>query len=177
MLADMYANPFYFVLIDESTDRTMEKHLTVYVTYVSNEEKARAECCFVEMLPNGNADAKSIFDVITQFLDMNKVIAIAIDGASVITVYKTVGSGSSSQWLFSVHCTLVLDKRVGAAAVQGTGRPTMEDTFSIATASKGSEPSFFGVFDGHGGIAVAEMLKNDFWSTYKKRISGREKGL
>jgi serine/threonine protein phosphatase PrpC len=44
----------------------------------------------------------------------------------------------------------------GAFAVQGTGRPQMEDTYSIAIDSEGSEPSFFGVFDGHGGTAVAE---------------------
>ncbi|KAI5076113.1 hypothetical protein GOP47_0008178 [Adiantum capillus-veneris] len=86
----------------------------------------------------------------------------------------SVGDGSRSGWLFNVHCTLVLDKRVGAAAVQGTGRPIMEDTYSIALASKGSEPSFFGVFDGHGGIAVAEMLKNDFWSAYRKRLPGSD---
>eukprot|EP00250_Pteridium_aquilinum_P028211 c36774_g1_i1 orf=65-1144(+) len=81
---------------------------------------------------------------------------------------------TSSRWLFGINCTLVLEKRVGAAAMQGTGRPLMEDTYSIATASKASDPSFFGVFDGHGGIAVAEMLKNDFWSTYKKRLSGSD---
>jgi serine/threonine protein phosphatase PrpC len=34
----------------------------------------------------------------------------------------------------------------------------MEDTYSIAVDPKGSGPSFFGVFDGHGGIAVAEYV-------------------
>ncbi|KAH7422991.1 hypothetical protein KP509_12G034500 [Ceratopteris richardii] len=84
----------------------------------------------------------------------------------------SVGNQSKSRWAFGARCTLVLDRRIGAAAVQGTGRPTMEDTYSIDVASKGSDPSFFGVFDGHGGIAVAEMLKKEFWSTYKKCLSG-----
>ena len=48
--------------------------------------------------------------------------------------------------------------RIGAAAVQGTGRPTMEDTYNVVIDAKGSDPSFFGVFDGHGGIAVAEYV-------------------
>ena len=42
--------------------------------------------------------------------------------------------------------------------MQGTGRPSMEDTYNVAIDAKGSDPSFFGVFDGHGGIAVAEYV-------------------
>ena len=42
--------------------------------------------------------------------------------------------------------------------MQGTGRPTMEDTYNVVIDAKGSDPSFFGVFDGHGGIAVAEYV-------------------
>jgi serine/threonine protein phosphatase PrpC len=69
------------------------------------------------------------------------------------------------------RCTLLLDRSYGAFAVQGTGRPQMEDTYSIAIDSEGSEPSFFGVFDGHGGTAVAEMLKSSLWPIYKKKLS------
>ncbi|MCO5572265.1 hypothetical protein L7F22_026018 [Adiantum nelumboides] len=94
ILADICASLFYSVLIDESTDRTMEKHLIVYVTYLSNRGKGRAKCCFVESLPVDNADAKSIFDALTQFLEdiglnVNKLIAIATDGASVMTGNKS----------------------------------------------------------------------------------------
>ena len=42
--------------------------------------------------------------------------------------------------------------------MQGTGRPSMEDTYNVAIDAKGSDPSFFGVFDGHGGIAVADVF-------------------
>lgn len=69
------------------------------------------------------------------------------------------------------RCTLLLDRRYGALAVQGTGRAQMEDTYSIAVDSEGSGPSFFGVFDGHGGTAVAEMLKSSLWPIYKKQLS------
>jgi protein phosphatase 1K/protein phosphatase 1L len=44
----------------------------------------------------------------------------------------------------------------GAIATQGTGRRLMEDTYSIAVDPKGVDPAFFGVYDGHGGNAVAE---------------------
>ncbi|KAH9287982.1 hypothetical protein KI387_032099, partial [Taxus chinensis] len=68
-------------------------------------------------------------------------------------------------------CTLLLDRGYGAFTVKGTGRPSMEDTYSIEIDSKGSGESFFGVFDGHGGIAVAEMLKSSLWPIYKRKLS------
>ncbi|KAL3680341.1 hypothetical protein R1sor_023297 [Riccia sorocarpa] len=70
----------------------------------------------------------------------------------------------------SVRCAVVLTDRYGAVAVKGTGRPTMEDTVSVVVDSSGKEPSFFGVFDGHGGIAVAELLKDEFWPIYKRQL-------
>lgn len=89
-------------------------------------------------------------------------------------VFSATLKGPTSYRLLHINCTLVSEKRVGGAAVQGTGRPTMEDTYSIVIGSKRTDPSFFGVFDGHGGIAVAEMLKKDFWSSYKTRLSGSD---
>lgn len=50
----------------------------------------------------------------------------------------------------------LLLRSYGAVVVQGTDREVLEDTVSIAVDPKGVEPSFFGVFDGHGGAAVAE---------------------
>eukprot|EP00252_Welwitschia_mirabilis_P009112 TRINITY_DN2142_c0_g1_i4.p1 TRINITY_DN2142_c0_g1~~TRINITY_DN2142_c0_g1_i4.p1 ORF type:complete len:341 (+),score=79.22 TRINITY_DN2142_c0_g1_i4:111-1133(+) len=62
----------------------------------------------------------------------------------------------------------------GVSAVQGTGRPEMEDTYCIAVEPIDSEPAFFGVFDGHGGVAVAEMLKSQLWPVYKKKLIGTD---
>ncbi|KAL3679537.1 hypothetical protein R1sor_022493 [Riccia sorocarpa] len=68
----------------------------------------------------------------------------------------------------SVCCAVVLTDRDGAVAVTGTGRPTIEDTISVVVDSSGKkEPTFSGVFDGHGGTAVAELLKAQFWPVYK----------
>jgi protein phosphatase 1L len=57
---------------------------------------------------------------------------------------------------YSPYCALLLKERYGAIATQGTGRRLMEDTYSIAVDPKGVDPTFFGVYDGHGGNAVAE---------------------
>ncbi|MCO5594792.1 hypothetical protein L7F22_048826 [Adiantum nelumboides] len=70
MLADMCASPF------------------------NNKGKGCAKCYFVALLPIANANAKSIFDAMTQFLEdiglnVNKLIAIAIDGASMMIGHKT----------------------------------------------------------------------------------------
>lgn len=46
--------------------------------------------------------------------------------------------------------------RYAGAATQGTGRASMEDTYTITVDSTGKEPAFFGVYDGHGGNAVSE---------------------
>ncbi|MCO5576302.1 hypothetical protein L7F22_030113 [Adiantum nelumboides] len=94
MLADMCASPFYSVLIDESTDRTMEKHLIMYVLYVGNGGMGRARCSYVELLPVANANAKGIYDAVSKFLhdnglDIKKLIAIATHGASVMVGHKT----------------------------------------------------------------------------------------
>ncbi|KAJ7541803.1 hypothetical protein O6H91_10G077500 [Diphasiastrum complanatum] len=62
----------------------------------------------------------------------------------------------------------------GAATCQGTGRPDMEETYSAILSPRDSQPSFFGVFDGHGGIAVAEMLKTSLWPIYKENLSGSD---
>lgn len=51
-----------------------------------------------------------------------------------------------------------MDGRCAGAATQGTGRVSMEDTFTIEVDSTGKEPAFFGVYDGHGGNAVSEYI-------------------
>ncbi|KAG0585039.1 hypothetical protein KC19_3G252900 [Ceratodon purpureus] len=73
--------------------------------------------------------------------------------------------------LHSPSCALVLKERCAGAATQGTGRVNMEDTYTIELDSTGKEPAFFGVYDGHGGSAVSEMLKTTVWPIYKKKLS------
>eukprot|EP00244_Chara_vulgaris_P001816 TRINITY_DN1299_c0_g1_i1.p1 TRINITY_DN1299_c0_g1~~TRINITY_DN1299_c0_g1_i1.p1 ORF type:complete len:444 (-),score=73.03 TRINITY_DN1299_c0_g1_i1:409-1740(-) len=59
----------------------------------------------------------------------------------------------------------------GVCSARGTGRPTMEDTYAISVDTTGARPSFFGVYDGHGGAAVAGYLQNSFWGMYERILS------
>ncbi|XP_024380638.1 probable protein phosphatase 2C 45 isoform X2 [Physcomitrium patens] len=74
--------------------------------------------------------------------------------------------------LCSPCCALVLKERYAGAGIQGTGRVQMEDSFTIEVDSTGKDPAFFGVYDGHGGNAVSEMLQKSVWPIYKRKLSG-----
>ncbi|CAI5929594.1 unnamed protein product [Closterium sp. NIES-64] len=67
------------------------------------------------------------------------------------------------------QAALVKGKSYGVHKVKGSERPVMEDR--VATVVEGEKsPSFFAVFDGHGGAAVAEFLEKELWPAYKKAI-------
>ncbi|CAM6098958.1 unnamed protein product [Calypogeia fissa] len=73
------------------------------------------------------------------------------------------------------RCALKLQERsYSTSVVKGTERAVLEDTVSIFVDPKGVGPSFFGVFDGHGGTAVAKLLQSSFWPLYKKKLAGSD---
>ncbi|MCO5566512.1 hypothetical protein L7F22_020189 [Adiantum nelumboides] len=91
----MHACPFFSILIDESTYHTMEKHVIIYVLYISNGGKGSAKCKFVHLLLVETGDAKTMYDSIDVFmiesgLEVSKLTAIAIDGELVMVGHKTV---------------------------------------------------------------------------------------
>ncbi|CAI5463127.1 unnamed protein product [Closterium sp. Yama58-4] len=67
------------------------------------------------------------------------------------------------------QAALVKGKSYGAHKVKGSERPVMEDRVAAVVEGEKS-PSFFAVFDGHGGAAVAEFLEKELWPAYKKAI-------
>ncbi|MCO5547932.1 hypothetical protein L7F22_001387 [Adiantum nelumboides] len=76
----------YFSLsIDESTDRRLEKHLIVYVTYLSS--TGDVEVNFLQLLKIEKADGETIYNAIINLLgdlklDTPQFVAIATDGCS-----------------------------------------------------------------------------------------------
>ncbi|KAH7292058.1 hypothetical protein KP509_29G049800 [Ceratopteris richardii] len=112
LILDIRVSPFYSLLIDESTNRTIKKHLIIYVLYVTDAGKGPTKCAFVELLAVENANAKCIYEAINAFinenmLDICKLIAIATDGASVMIGHK-IGVLSRFQesmpHIMDVHC-------------------------------------------------------------------------
>ncbi|KAH7306532.1 hypothetical protein KP509_22G017300 [Ceratopteris richardii] len=112
VMSEIRSSPFYSLLIDESTDRSIKKHLIVYVLYLTNAGKGSTKSAFVELLPMESGNAKDIFETLCKFIEENfveleKLIAIVIDGASVMTGHKT-GVVSRFQEILprimGVHC-------------------------------------------------------------------------
>ena len=84
---EIRGSPFFSILIDESTDRTLEKHLIIYVLYLSEGGKGEPHCKFVRLLSVENARAEAIYNSINAFilesnLNLKKLVAFASDGAS-----------------------------------------------------------------------------------------------
>ncbi|KAH7439136.1 hypothetical protein KP509_04G046900 [Ceratopteris richardii] len=112
LMFEIRSSLFYSLLIDESTDRTIHKHLIIYILYITNWGKSHVKCDFVELLAVENGSAKCIYDVVTKFLsdnmlDMHKLIAIATDGASVMIGHKTgivVRFQESMPYIMGVDC-------------------------------------------------------------------------
>ena len=83
-------NPVYSILIDESTNRTCEPHLIVYVYYLTDVGSGSTCVQFVELMHLSRETGKIIFQSIKKLLeklgfDLLKLVAIATDGAACMT--------------------------------------------------------------------------------------------
>ena len=59
---------FFSILNDESTDRTLEKHLIIYVLYLSEGGKGEPHCKFVWLLPMENVKGEGIYNSMNEFI-------------------------------------------------------------------------------------------------------------
>ena len=102
---------FFGLMIDESTDISVQGHLVVFVTYL---EASLPITCFLDLLwiVDGKKDSKLIFDTLmnvvkTWGLDMKKCVGFGFDGAASMVGKK---SGVAAQlkkinpFLISIHC-------------------------------------------------------------------------
>ena len=83
-------SPVFSLLIDESTDRTCEPHLIVYVCYLTDGGSGSTCVQFVELMPLSRGTGEIMFQSIKELLerlgfDLLKLVAIATDGAACMT--------------------------------------------------------------------------------------------
>lgn len=84
---EIFQSPYYSLLFDESADRTMVQHFTVYITYLTNEGRGPCATKFIKLLQIMDGTSQSIYDDVTSLLaDMNlsmkKLVGFGSDGAT-----------------------------------------------------------------------------------------------
>ena len=90
LIEEIKSNPVYSILIDESTDRTCEPHLIMYVCYLTCAGSGSTSMQFVELMPLPQETGEVMFQCIKELLEklgfyLLKLVAIATDGAACIT--------------------------------------------------------------------------------------------
>ena len=102
-------SPTLGIMIDESTDLGMEKHLIVYINYL---DKAIAYTKFLTILKLSSADASVVYNSLVSYLkackiDPSKIFGFSSDGAAVMTG-KDSGVAtrllSDNPYMVSMHC-------------------------------------------------------------------------
>ena len=102
-------SPTLGIMIDESTDLGMEKHLIVYINYL---DKAIAYTKFLTILKLSSADASVVYNSLVSYLkackiDPSKIFGFSSDGAAVM-MGKDSGVAtrllSDNPYMVSMHC-------------------------------------------------------------------------
>ncbi|KAH7428641.1 hypothetical protein KP509_09G009900 [Ceratopteris richardii] len=66
---EMQKNPFYSLMVDESTNRGAEKHMVIYVSFLSNGGLGDCKTQFVKFIPVADGFAQTKFDVILKVVE------------------------------------------------------------------------------------------------------------
>jgi hypothetical protein len=90
LIHEVKRSSMYSILIDESTNRICEPHLIVYICYLTGEGFDLPCVQFVELMPLSRGTGEVMFECIKSLLvrlglDLQKLVAIATDGASCMT--------------------------------------------------------------------------------------------
>ena len=90
LLSEVKLSPCYSILIDESTDRTCESYLIVYLCYLKKGGEGVPYIKFIELMPLSRGTGEVMFNSIRDLLrrcklDLKKLVAIATDGAPYMT--------------------------------------------------------------------------------------------
>jgi hypothetical protein len=105
-------SPCFSLFLDESTDRTLESHLIVYISYIDKGGLGQPKSLFLSLSAICNGIAQSIYDAWISTcalykLQNSKLVGLATDGAAAML---GVHNGFAAKLkrdvpgLFSVHC-------------------------------------------------------------------------
>ena len=106
LVSNINHSPVYSIMLDESTDITVEKKLSICVRYVN--KKGKAETTFLCNVPLADGCAHTIVSTVSeQFeglgIDLSKCTSLATDGAAVM-MGKRSGVGVQMQSKYSPFC-------------------------------------------------------------------------
>ncbi|CAB3998022.1 zinc finger 862-like [Paramuricea clavata] len=111
MLNHLNSSPFIGLGIDESTDRSQEKHIAAVVRYVdSNETKIKTSFLKLSVITSGTAPAivEAVKKILGDFsIPVNKLTGLGIDGASVMASDMNGVLGllqRENPFLIGIHC-------------------------------------------------------------------------
>ncbi|KAH7351519.1 hypothetical protein KP509_19G001100 [Ceratopteris richardii] len=105
-------SPFYALMLDESTDRALEKHLIVYISFLDKEGYGVCNVQFLKLILVQDGYAQTKFDAIMNMishmhLDLRKLVGISTDGDSSMLGCRDGLVAKLSRHvphLISVHC-------------------------------------------------------------------------
>ena len=86
-IKNMLESPFFSLMVDESTDRSLEQHLVVYATYLDSKGLGPPISQFMKLKNVMDGKGKTIYDSVNQLihargLQYKDLIAVSTDGAS-----------------------------------------------------------------------------------------------
>ncbi|KAH7285942.1 hypothetical protein KP509_33G052100 [Ceratopteris richardii] len=108
----VHKSPFYALMLDESTDRALEKHLILYISFLDKEGYGVCNVQFLKLIlvQDGYAQTKidAIMNMISHMhLDLRKLVGISTDGDSSMLGCRDGLVAKLSRHvphLISVHC-------------------------------------------------------------------------
>lgn len=111
-LAQIHECPSFSLMIDESTDRTLEQHLIIYVCYITGNGSGVPVTQFVELSSVASGTGESIYATVNEVLnklhlDKTRLVAVATDGASAMIgsrIGLTTRLRNDQPSLVNVHC-------------------------------------------------------------------------
>ena len=110
LIAELKQSHYYSILIDESTDVSVEKHLAIYVRYIGPNYKPVER--LLQLTKRSGGDAATIHTALAQTLqarglELSRGVGFASDGASVMTGDKkgvAVRLGLGNPFMVGIHC-------------------------------------------------------------------------